>query len=452
MDSTQAVKHPNIYPIHPSLISLPHPFYSKRFTQSPLHQSSEWAEEVSNIQRPFLFEDKSDIRRPYLFEDKSVDSLTDPKMSATVSQVLENTPSRVPLKGVFTTPGKNPHNTANSVPQSGLSPEAAANEKPSARHVHTADVLWAMLNEVAGKDKMAKFGQYSLRLLLHHSRKTQDYFSDDYVNIKVINATYASNKKVFDLILNFIRNPRAFARVVVVLTCSVFSSRLAGMVPALGLYRQLMRFGKSPFRIRSLLRQVGRNLYKDEATNTWKINERLFSKSNLGDLIGLYYNINDDSQLLYKLKFLRNGTWKAITGRHESYAWYCDSWFALYNAYNNLQRLSHQEMDMRIQIQVKKRSRTLSRQVLGGNALQSVAVSDDDAKDTKILREIQFHITNAKLDIYKTLSDIIFNSYTVFNLALPFDTLQMWMGISASLLSSIKLYREKKVMLAQRGQ
>lgn len=307
-----------------------------------------------------------------------------------------------------------------------------------------------MVNDITGKDKLAKFGQYSLRLLLHHLKKTQDYLSDDVVNIRIIDKTYASTDKIFDFVVNFVRNPRAFARVFMILVCLVFTLRLSAVVPALGTYRQFLRFGKSPFRIRALYKKVRDSLVLDDDKN-WKLGSKFFTKGTLGDFISLYYSVNDEMLLLFKLKFLRSPQLKRIAGDHESYAWFSESWLALFNAYNSLQKLRQQEMDAKILIQVKKRARALSKQILGGTALHTYpSVSpniEDDSRDVIALKEIQFKRTNAILDIYKTLSDIVFNSYTVFNIALPFDTIQIWMGISASFLSSVKLYREKKRML-----
>lgn len=322
-------------------------------------------------------------------------------------------------------------------------------ERQAARKVHNMDVFWMMINDITGKDKLAKFGQYTLRLLLHHLTTTQKYLSDDVVNIRLINKTYKETGKLSELVLNFLQHPTEFARIVVIFVCSVFKLRFEAVVPALGTYRQLLRFGKSPFRIRAIIKKISEYSYKDPATSSWRLSEKFFSNNTLGEVISLYYSLNDEALLLYKLKFLRNAPLRKFVGKHESYAWYCDSWLALYNAYNNLNRLNQREMDVKIQIQVKKRARAISKQLLANSGSHEFGSADDDSGDAHALKEIQFKKTNARLDIYKTLSDIIFNSYTVFGVALHFDTIQIWMGISASLLSSIKLFREKKRLLVK---
>ena len=42
-----------------------------------------------------------------------------------------------------------------------------------------------------------------------------------------------------------------------------------------------------------------------------------------------------------------------------------------------------------------------------------------NSEDAKNLTQIQFKKNNAWIDIYKNLSDLAFNTYTVFNIALP---------------------------------
>lgn len=325
-------------------------------------------------------------------------------------------------------------------------PSASPVPEPK-REVTNSDVLWAMLNDLTGKDKLAKLSQYTLRLLLYHLRKTQDYLSDDMINIKAISLRYNQAGHIMDLAMNFLNSPRGFARVVIILVCSLFTLRFTAFVPALGTYRQLLRFGKSPFRVRNLFRILKDHLLQDPRLSTWKFSPKLFSKLTLSELVSLYYSVNDESMLLYKLGFLKNKTWKSVVVRHESYAWYCDSWLAMYTAYTSLQSLRQQEMDLKIQIQVKKRAKAISKQLLAShnaNLLSGISTFDDDSKDALELREIQYKIANVHIDIYKTLSDIIFNSYTVFKVPLHFDTAQIWMGISAAFWSSFKLYRDKK--------
>lgn len=318
-------------------------------------------------------------------------------------------------------------------------------------NVKSMDIFWTMLNSVLGKDKMAKVGQYSLRLFLHWANRTQTYLSDDSININIINQRYNNKEKQLDLLKNFIKHPQDFVRIVVILVCSIFNHRLLGMVKGLSTYRQFLRFGKSPFRIRDMFNKI-RSHY-DSKSQTF--NGNFFNKKTLGEVISLYYSMNDESTLLYKLNIYSNETLFNFASKHESIAWYYESWFALYNAYNNLQSLHKEEMDLKILIQVKKKAKLLSKQLLGGNSMRSIESSfhedsvSTSSRDSAALKDLQFKKTNAYLDIYKNISDIIFNTYTVFHLALPFDTIQIWMGISASMLSTIKIYRETKKDLVE---
>lgn len=433
MESVQV--QPNSEPLNvPGLSATFPPYYNGKFPNSPLQFSSEWEEPYEQPHKMALVVTQTET--PSKSKGKSAPyHLISPAKPLGGSGLQSSSPiGRVLATQKYST-------TRVDLAQPSPPPE-----RQPAKKVNSMEVLWAMLNDIAGKDKMAKFGQYSLRLLLHHSRRTQDYLSDDLVNIRLINKTYRETGRMMDLLVSFVRQPQQFAKIVVILMCSLFTLRFEAWVPALGTYRHLLRFGKSPFRIRALIKKFSDALYHDPLTKSWKIDDKFFCNRTLGEVISLYYSLNDDSLLLYKFKFLRNATLRKIVSRHDAYSWYLDSWLALYNTWNNLNSLSHKEMDVKIQIQVKKKARAISKQLLGGTVLhsQELGSPEEDSKDTQALKEIQFRKAIATLDIYKTLSDIVFNSYTVFNATLPFDTIQIWMGISASLLGSIKLYREKK--------
>lgn len=324
---------------------------------------------------------------------------------------------------------------------SGVSPSSRPSPAPM-------DVLWGMLNTIVGKDKMAKVGQYTLRLLLYHASKSQEYLSDESINIDVINHRYYDRTAKLSLLQNFLKHPANFLRIVIILFCSIFSSRLTPLVGGLAMYRQFLRFGKTPFRVRTLTRQIRATVTKDNKIELSKVQD-LMTRKTLGDLFSLYYGIHDEILLLFKLKFFTSKSFQQYAARHESRAWYYETLLALYNTYERLQQLSQQEMDMRIQIQVKQRAKLLSKQLLGGSQLLNSSHYEDPT-DLNQLKDIQFKKYNAYIDIYKWLADFAFNTYTVFNLKLPFDTFQIWMGITASLLSSIKLYRETNKKLVEK--
>lgn len=400
------------------------PFYpAKQLSNTPMPYSGEWDE----------FHHQSPLKQ------KNTARPSSPAVKALAEKLHRASPAMTPSR---------PHPARGEVhlSKTELAEPTPPPENVERKKVAPIDVFWAMVNDITGKDKLAKFGQYSLRLVLFHLKQAEMYLSDDKLNIRLIAKTYHGSAKILDLVVNFLRNPRAFARVLLILVCSTITLRLSGLAPALGSYRQFLRFGKSPFRIVALVKKVRQNVYLDTATGAYRILKAFFSKSTLSELISLYYSFNDELGLLFRLKFLRNQTWKRLAARHEAYAWYCDSWLAMYNAWSDLHDLQRQEMDMEIQIRVKQRARALSKELLGGTSLHTSHL-DDDANDRQALKEIKFKESNAVLDIYKTLSDIIFNSYTVFNMDLHFATVQIWMGISASFLSSVKLYRQKKKTL-----
>lgn len=428
----------------------------KQFRQSPLYPSSklysqpppqvfnsEWVESTQN----------SPDNISKILEDQVKMSTT--TAMATGSNIKYETPLKSKNNYAYLPPH---HEDVHKLDKAELLSQASSTAStipPKPPVISNWKIFWSMLNDIVGKDKMAKVGQYTLRLLVFHATQAQDYLSDDKVNIAAIKLRYDDSTKQLELIKNFIKHPSDFVRVIAIIVCSLFKTRFAGVINGLSMYRQFLRFGKTPFRIRDLIVKFKTNIsFKNKLL---QINElELFTRSTLGQFFSLYYGINDESILLYKLKFLTSPTYKTFVTRHESYGWYCESWLALYNTYENLTSLTQQEMDLKIAIQVRNKAKILSKQLLGGadilNLTSSTYNSSSNSEDELKLKDIMFKKTNCWIDIYKLLADLGFNTYTVFSIALPFQTWQIWMGIAASSLSTIKLYRETKDKMIKEQQ
>lgn len=317
--------------------------------------------------------------------------------------------------------------------------------RPPLISISNWDIFWKIINTILGKDKLAKVSQYSLKLLIYHAQKIKTNLLNKKFDYDILTK---SNQQIFQFLIT---DPTNFFQTILLLLSTLILSNLSGLANGLGIYRQFLRFGKSPFKIRDLARKF------DKLINfkTMTIDPSFFTRKTIGDFTSLYYCIHDEMGLLYKLKVYRNKSIQQYCSKHDAIGWYSETILALYNTWDTISSLSQQEMDLKIQIQVKKKAKLLSKQILSNsnfnfsnaNPLINDRVS---AEDLKILSDIKFKKNSAWLDVYKNLSDLIFNTYTVFNIALPFDTLQIWMGISASTLSTIKIYREtKRTMIEQ---
>lgn len=319
------------------------------------------------------------------------------------------------------------------------------------------DVLWAIVSTVLGKDKLAKFGQYTLRLVLLHASDAESALANDRDSAlrfaDQFNRTAASKK--IALVRSLARNPRAFARTILVLASQLIQTRLRGMWQGLGAFRHFLRFGKSPFKARALFLKLCKAIHFKATSDTLLHIDypQLVNRTVLGEAFGLYYNLADDTSLLFRTGLLRDPSLRRFAARHEARAWYYDTLLALYNAYEKYTQLQAQETALEIQIQVKRQSRLFSRQVLSSiSPTRPTDIPYSSPEDTARMREITFAKTNAQLDILKNLSDLVFNLYTVFDIPLPFRTLQIWMGISASLFSLVKMFRETRERLEKNLQ
>lgn len=329
-----------------------------------------------------------------------------------------------------------------NIPEPLASPEP---QLPSPLPVLSWDVWWKILNTIVGKDKLAKFGQYLLRLVLYHAHNTKSYLSDDSLNIDIINARYNDSSKKLDLLKNFIKHPQNFMLIILIFASDRFILRFSGFVGGLLMYRQFLRFGKTPFRIRQMLEQVQLAFKKQDFT-------LIYNLKFLDEVFALYYGIFDELMLLFKLRFYTNKRIQGYAARHELLGWYYMTLLALYNTYHKLSSLSQREMDLKVQIEVKRKARQLLKRLLGSGGHLLTGIRCPEAvleADLTELDEIQFNKNNAWLDVYKNLADLVFNTYTVFSLPLPFPTIQIWMGLAALSLSTVKIYRETKRKMQQ---
>lgn len=435
-------------------------YYGSRLDTSPIIHTlhSEW------VDSPNSSVDNSPISSP-LPSSRHIPHQSPGKMSVTMTQDKYETPIKV-KPGTYITPVSDNRITSLKIDEktlsrsSSVSPLNEKSKKPEVEKLAPSpakilDIFWSMLNNITGKDKLAKVGQYLLRLLIYHADQAKDYLSDESINISIINGRYNDKSKQLNLLRNFLKHPFDFARVVVILVCSKFSTRFNGVVSGLSMYRQFLRFGKTPFRVRDLYHKISTSV--DTSIKTQKLDESLLNRKTLGEVIGLYYGFNDECLLLFKLGVLNNPTFKTFAGRHESLAWYYDSILGIITALENINKFSQEEMDLKIQIQVKHKARTLSKQILNLKSSPDNSSlidylnenSSSNNSDNNALKDIQFKKFNAYLDLYKWISDFIFDSYTVFNMKLPFNTLQIWFGLIASSLSTFKIFRETKKKMIQ---
>ncbi|KAA8903118.1 hypothetical protein DIURU_002546 [Diutina rugosa] len=364
-------------------------------------------------------------------------------MSATTvtrQQHQVTTPSKQsPAFTAYITPESDRTDKAMNVFNMQEPPSSPEPELTPPKQVSNWDVWWKILNTILGKDKLAKFGQYLLRLVLYHAHTTQTYLSDATMNIDIINSRYNDSSKKLDLLKNFIKHPQNFMSIVLIFVSDRFISRFSGFVGGLSMYRQFLRFGKTPFRIRDIMEEVQTAFRKQDLS-------MIYNLKFLDEVIALYYGIFDELMLLFKLRFYTSKRIQGYAARHESLAWYYMTILALYNTYHKLSSLSQREIDLKVQIEVKRKARQLSKRLLssGGHSLTGIRTEAVSEADLTQLDEIQFNKNNAWLDVYKNIADLVFNTYTVFSLPLPFPTIQIWMGLAASGLSTVKIYRETK--------
>ncbi|ODV63954.1 uncharacterized protein ASCRUDRAFT_100646 [Ascoidea rubescens DSM 1968] len=305
-------------------------------------------------------------------------------------------------------------------------------------------IILAMLDQVSGKNHIAKVIQFTIRLLLMYSDHIIKKYSNN--NIKLKNSL--------------------FLRTNLLLSTQIFY-RLKDAPPFISLYRQFLRVGKTPFRFLDFYNYFSSNTLKNP--NAKNINNNnfpnfLFSDKFLSLSIGTYYGIFDEISLFFKLGILKDKKLKKRVSYHESFSWYLDILFTLKNQLRDYSILQNKKQHLSIEKKIKLRTLYHSRDLVSSTSISSNltnsfsfsspslhnnrnprrSTSIDNLKhiDEKLV-QLDYEIKMMKLSLLKTLCDFYFDSVDLFNLKFNpfFYTIS---GFGAGFLSALKVYIETK--------
>ncbi|ODQ77782.1 hypothetical protein BABINDRAFT_163175 [Babjeviella inositovora NRRL Y-12698] len=339
-------------------------------------------------------------------------------------------------------------NTLRYTQLANVSAEPFVSEKPAMEtepEVSPFDVLTAMLDQVAGKDKLAKTLQYGLRILVLYSTSITTSLSQQ-MNFKP--ELYRGSKQ--SLIMNFIKNPAKFFKVLVVLLTHHFNRRSVGVLDAISIFRQCMRFGKSPLRVQKILQTTV--LSPAACKSPQSFQRAVLNEGMLSQVLDLYYGLMDESILLAKMGVLTNESYKQFANRHSALAWYYNIMFGLQKSIASLATLRQQEFQLKIQQQVKVKATQLSKQLMESISMEvsspmrsrlNFLVNDGSESATDYTKEIANVKLQQKLvyvDMCRLACDFTFDSIDVFHLKAP-ATLYLLSGFGSGLFGSYKVWK-----------
>lgn len=250
------------------------------------------------------------------------------------------------------------------------------------RQVTVFQVLAKMVGELSGKNSIGKLLQYLFKFILQYSSDSQERFNRlmaKKANVSLDNIYYLAST-----------NPLLGFRYLKYLFLKKHIDRFAGVADGLSLFRQSLRFGKTPFRIVSLKKQFFDIL-------KLRNYQQLIKDNFVISFIDTSYGIVDEIGLLFKLKYFnaeKHPKFKSIIGELDALIWFFDILYQLktgYQEYNKVQQM-----------------------------LKQTKVEDNDLdslrKYLSEIEELEFRLKSTKLGLFKAVCDFGFDFIDLFHM------------------------------------
>lgn len=292
-------------------------------------------------------------------------------------------------------------------------------KRPSKRQVSGFEVFNACVNDLTGKDKLAKTIQYGIRtvaaihevnglgnpcLAKHLGMDTNGNIVRPVLNeqklIEVVESVDSNDNNetkfnsistiitLFSKILNKyakIMSQKSIHRGFVIIIAYI-TNKLSSLLQGLNIYRHLLRAGTIPFRIWkfsnhikwSLKILLDRTSLDGPAVKMETVIKYWTSKDLISQMINFWYAISDEILLLYRFKFLLNGNSNGkdsfsnslfqFAEDHELYSWMGSILLGLNNDWNKWILLKDKESKIILNKKVKARTRRIVSDIKKNNS------------------------------------------------------------------------------------
>lgn len=292
-------------------------------------------------------------------------------------------------------------------------------KRPSKRQVSGFEVFNACVNDLTGKDKLAKTIQYGIRTVaaihevngLGNPRVAKHLGMDTNGNIvrpvlneqKLIEVVESvdsndNNETKFNsistIITLFSKILNKYAKIMsqksihrgFVIIIAYITNKLSSLLQGLNIYRHLLRAGTIPFRIWkfsnhikwSLKILLDRTSLDGPAVKMETVIKYWTSKDLISQMINFWYAISDEILLLYRFKFLLNGNSNGkdsfsnslfqFAEDHELYSWMGSILLGLNNDWNKWILLKDKESKIILNKKVKARTRRIVSDIKKNNS------------------------------------------------------------------------------------
>lgn len=365
------------------------------------------------------------------------------------------------------------------------------------------EIFHACVNDLTGKDKIAKVVLYSIRLLttindihgLGNPRiarsiksaklmeKTIDKQSDIILDDSVPTTTKSSllsssilNLSSINYILPIISRfliksstliSKSKLQRCLLLLLAFLVNKLSDLMNGLSIYRHLLRAGTIPFRIWKFSNHIrytlnillDRSKFDSMAIKLEKILKYWTSKDLISQIANFWYAISDEILLIFRFKLLLEGkhggnkfskalfTWAED---HELYSWMATILLGLNNDWNKLLLLKDKESKIILNQKVRARTKRIVGDFKRKNGvLQSLDLEDDYELNSiylKKLEETRKDIKTVEINSIRLLCDLIFDAKYIFHLNMN-KIFHVSLGVSSGCLGLYNVWRQQRERL-----
>lgn len=311
----------------------------------------------------------------------------------------------------------------------------------------TIAIIERILGTISGRDKVAKVLKYVLDLIKLFTQRLRLGVVGQRHEEKLMQYVRALDHRTWRA---WLRNPIIITKAVIMSSSRRVEDITQTCSTNLGLFRQLLRFGRTFFLANSLMQNT--LLMWQDAKKQGQLGPLVFL--NLGlykQCFDTFYSLTDELKLLHKLHIWKNPGLYAWLCRQDPYLTTTDNIISLHSATGKLQGLQTKKLEYTIQARIKRQAMELSRdKSVPGSPVRKHFVSDIYGSEEDYMRNfndeikyqsriLQSQINSAYIEVLALLMDLGATSTDLLRLNVPKETATL-LSLGSSVAGFINLW------------
>lgn len=364
------------------------------------------------------------------------------------------------------------------------------------------EIFNACVNNLTGKDKLAKTTQYVLRFLasindthgLGNPEIAKTVCSEfalnkvtydkninnsiEHNNDSINNSLNTSKFKIGYILNKLSKNTNLLSAAklnrLFLIILAFITKKLSGLLNGLNIYRHVLRAGTLPFRFWKFSNHIKFSIktltdcktIESPAVRLEKVLSYWSTKDMISQMANFWYALSDEILLLFRFNILLKGNkGNRFTNAlflwaedHELYSWMATIILGLYNDWNKFLLYKDKESKIILTQKVKSRTRKIVTDLHRKNCAKrgdtpdfQVAEQEDNLQYTKELEEINTELTRIKINFIRLSCDLVFDAKYIlgFNMYRP---LHVSLGLVSGVLGLCNVWRQQRDRLHEEAR